>query len=167
MGPAVEKRSFDMVKEVAGRLPMDVISEMLGVPVSDRAEVRRLADLVMHRKEGVADIPPEGMDAALKLVGYFSEMVSERRSSDLDDLTSALMRAEIDGDRLDEDEIISFLFLMVVAGNETTTKLISNAWYWGWDNPGERAKAFGEANGSPTGSKRHCATTRRPRCSSA
>ena len=53
------------------------------------------------------------------------------------------MRAEIDGDRLDEDEILSFLFLMVVAGNETTTKLISNAWYWGWDNPGERAKAFG------------------------
>lgn len=142
VGPALEQQSFDMVKEVAGRLPMDVISEMLGVPVSDRAEVRRLADLVVHREEGVSDIPPVGMDAALKLVGYFSEMVDERRSTEKEDLTSALMRAEIDGDRLDEDEIVSFLFLMVVAGNETTTKLISNAWYWGWRNPDERAKAF-------------------------
>jgi cytochrome P450 len=142
VGPAVEKGTFDMVKEVAGRLPMDVISEMLGVPISDRTELRRLADLVMHRKEGMSDIPPDGMDAALKLVGYFSEMVAMRRTADQDDLTSALMRAEIDGDRLDEDEVISFLFLMVVAGNETTTKLISNAWYWGWRNPGERQKAF-------------------------
>jgi hypothetical protein len=142
--PAVDKQSFDMVKEVAGRLPMDVISEMLGVPDSDRAELRRLADLVVHRAEGMSDIPPEGMDAALNLAGYFSEMVSARRTNPTEDLTTALMSAEIDGDKLVEDEIISFLFLMVVAGNETTTKLISNAWYWAWRNPDERAKPFGD-----------------------
>jgi cytochrome P450 len=140
--PAVEKLNFDMVKEVAGRLPMDVISEMLGVPDPDRAELRRLADLVLHRAEGMSDIPPEGMDAALTLAGYFSEMVAARRTNPSDDLTSALMQAEIDGDKLIEDEIISFLFLMVVAGNETTTKLISNAWYWAWSNPDQRAKPF-------------------------
>ena len=140
--PAVEQETFDMVKEVAGLLPMDVISEMLGVPGSDRAEVRRLADLVVHRAEGVSDIPPEGMDAALTLAGYFTDMVSARRDNPKEDLTSALMEAEIDGDKLIEDEIVSFLFLMVVAGNETTTKLISNAWYWAWRNPDERAKPF-------------------------
>jgi cytochrome P450 len=142
--PAVEKQSFDMVKEVAGRLPMDVISEMLGVPDSDRAELRRLADVVMHRADGTSDMPPEGMDAALMLAGYFSEMVAARRTNPKDDLTTALISAEIDGDKLAEDEIVSFLFLMVVAGNETTTKLISNAWYWAWLNPGERAKPLGD-----------------------
>ncbi len=50
--------------------------------------------------------------------------------------------AEVDGDRLTDEEIVSFLFLMVVAGNETTTKLLGNAWYWGWRNPDERAKPF-------------------------
>jgi cytochrome P450 len=144
VAPAVEKQSFDMVKEVAGRLPMDVISEMLGVPDSDRAELRRLADLVLHRAEGTSDIPPEGMEAALNLAGYFSEMVAARRVNPTEDLTTALMSAEIDGDKLVEDEIVSFLFLMVVAGNETTTKLISNAWYWAWLNPGERAKPLGD-----------------------
>jgi cytochrome P450 len=56
------------------------------------------------------------------------------------DLTSALLAADIDGDRLTDDEIIGFLFLMVVAGNETTTKLLSNAVYWAWRNPAQLAK---------------------------
>ena len=61
-----------------------------------------------------------------------------------DDLTSALLDAEVDGDRLTDDEIMGFLFLMVVAGNETTTKLLGNAWYWAWRNPDERAKPFAD-----------------------
>jgi cytochrome P450 len=142
--PAVEKRSFDMVAEVAGRLPMDVISEMLGVPDTDREGVRRLADLVVHRDEGVSDIPVEGVEAAFSLVAYFTDMVAQRRAAPSDDLTSALMEAEIEGDRLNEEEIVAFLFLMVVAGNETTTKLISNAWYWGWRTPDQRAKPFAD-----------------------
>ena len=54
------------------------------------------------------------------------------------------MEAEAGGDRLTDDEIIGILFLMVVAGNETTTKLLGNAWYWGWRNPEEGAKPFAE-----------------------
>ena len=66
-----------------------------------------------------------------------------------DDLTSALLAPEIDGDRLTDDEITGFLFLMVVAGNETTTKLLANAWYWAWRNPDERAKPFSDASYIP------------------
>jgi cytochrome P450 len=117
-----------------------VISELMGVPVADRAELRRLADLVLHRDDGVFDVPAEGMAAALDLVVYYQAMVDERRKARSDDLTSALLDAEIDGDRLTDEEIVAFLFLMVVAGNETTTKLLANAWYWGWRNPDERAK---------------------------
>lgn len=140
--PALARGSFDFVADFAGLLPMDVISELMGVPEADRAEVRRLADVVVHREEGVFDVPPAGMEAALTLAGYYGELLSDRRCSPRDDLTSALLEAEIDGDRLSDDEIVSFLFLMVVAGNETTTKLLSNAWYWAWRNPDQRALPF-------------------------
>jgi len=142
--PALERGSFDFVEDFAGKVPMDVISELVGVPVADRAELRRLADLVLHRDDGVFDVPVEGMEAALTLVGYYQAMVDERRIARRDDLTSALIDAEIDGDRLADEEIVAFLFLMVVAGNETTTKLLANAWYWGWRNPDERAKPFAD-----------------------
>ena len=150
MEPAIEGDDFDFLTDVAGKLPMDVVSELIGVPAADRDELRRLADLVLHRPEGVLDIPPAGIDAVLQLVGYYAEMVAERKKARrTDDLTSALLDAEIDGDRLDDDEIIGFLFLMVVAGNETTTKLLGNAWYWAWRFPDERAKPFADPGRIP------------------
>jgi cytochrome P450 len=146
---AVEKGRFDMVGDVAGKLPMDVISQMIGVPETDRAEVRRLADLLVHRDEGVFDVPREGIEAALVLAGYFSDMVTERRRARRDDLTSGLLDVEVEGDRLSDDEIIAFLFLIVVAGNETTTKLLANAWYWAWHFPDQKAKALADAGRAP------------------
>jgi cytochrome P450 len=141
---AMERGTFDFIADFAGKLPMDVISELVGVPVADRAEIRRLADLVVHREDGLFDVPPSGMDAALTLVGYYQGMVDDRRADPSDDLTSALLEAELDGDRLTDEEIVAFLFLMVVAGNETTTKLLGNAWYWGWRHPDQRAKPFAD-----------------------
>jgi cytochrome P450 len=143
--PALEAGSFDFIADFAGKLPMDVISDLVGVDPVDRAEIRRLADLVVHREDGLFDVPPAGMEAALTLIGYYQGMVDERRNRPRDDLTSALMEAEIDGDRLTDEEIIAFLFLMVVAGNETTTKLLGNAWYWAWRFPDQRAVPFADA----------------------
>jgi cytochrome P450 len=144
-GEAVEKKEFDIISDIAGRLPMDVISEMIGVPQADRQELRRLADLLLHRVEGVEDVPPEGIAAALDMVVYFTEMIAERRRVPTDDLTSALLWTDIEGDRLTDDELVSFLFLMVVAGNETTTKMIGNAWYWASRFPDQRRAALQEA----------------------
>jgi hypothetical protein len=146
---AVARGTFDFVADFAGLLPMDVISETIGVPRSDRAELRRLADLLMHRVEGFNDVPPEGVEAAFAMAGYFDEMVRSRRARPAEDLTSALLGADLGGDRLIDDEIISFLFLMVVAGNETTTKLLANAWYWGWRFPDERAKVLADPGRIP------------------
>jgi len=117
---------------------------MIGVPAADRDEVRGLADVVVHREEGVHDVPPAGVEAALTLAGYYAEMIAERRRRRSGDLTSALLDAEIDGDRLDDSEIMGFLFLMVVAGNETTAKLLANAWWWAWHNPDQRKKPFAD-----------------------
>ena len=139
-----DQEGSDFIGDFAGRLPMDVISELMGVPVEDRQELRRLSDLLVHREEGVNDVPPEGMAAALELVVYYADMLAQRRAKPTEDLTSALLAAEVDGDRLTDDEITGFLFLMVVAGNETTTKLLGNAWYWAWCNPEQKAKPFAD-----------------------
>ena len=141
---ALDAGSFDFIGDLAGKLPMDVISELIGVPSADRDEVRRLSDLLVHREEGMDDVPPAGVEAAFSLIAYYADMLAQRRATPTDDLTSALLAAEVDGDRLTDDEIMGFLFLMVVAGNETTTKLLGNAWYWAWRNPDERAKPFGD-----------------------
>ena len=134
----------DWIAEFAGKLPMDVISEMMGVPESDRAEVRRLADLVVHREDGVRDVPAAGMEAALVLSGYYADMVKARRENPTDDLTSALVHVDVDGERLRDDEIMAFLFLMVVAGNETTTKLLGNALFHLAAHPTQQAEVFAD-----------------------
>jgi cytochrome P450 len=140
----LEQDSFDWIHDFAGKLPMDVISEMMGVPVSDRAEVRRLADLVVHREPGVRDVPREGMEASLTLVAYYADMLEQRKRRPTQDLTSALLAAELDGDRLTDEEIIAFLFLMVVAGNETTTKLLGHALFHLTRHPEQFEKVFAD-----------------------
>jgi hypothetical protein len=151
---ALSKQSFDalddrddcdFIRDFAGKLPMDVISEMIGVPAADRAQLRTWADLVVHREEGVQGLPAEAAASALRMLHYFTEMLADRRKHPRDDLTGALIAAEIDGDRLTDREIIGFLFLMVVAGNETTTKLLGNALYWLWRHPGERDRLRADA----------------------
>ncbi|MEU6748843.1 cytochrome P450 [Spirillospora sp. NPDC046719] len=141
---AAEHGEADWITDFAGKLPMDVISEMMGVPEADRDEVRRLADLVVHREDGVRDVPPAGMEAAGELITYYAGMVKERRAAaaEAGDLTAALTVAEIDGDRLTDGEIIAFLFLMVVAGNETTTKLLGNALYHLSAHPEQKAEVL-------------------------
>jgi cytochrome P450 len=146
---ALQSDGFDFVDEFAGKLPMDVISELMGVPEPDRARIRTLADGVMHRDEGVTDVPASAMQASADLMIYYADMVAQRRKQPTDDLTSALLEAEIDGDRLTDEEIMAFLFLMVVAGNETTTKLLANAAYWGAKFPDQLAAVFDDHSRIP------------------
>jgi hypothetical protein len=128
----------DFIRDFAGKLPMDVISDMLGVPAADRDQLRTWADTVVHREEGISDVPRAGQEAAMRLLAYFAELVADHRARPHDDLTAALLAAEIDGDRLEDAEVLGFLFLMIIAGNETTTKLLGNALYWLWRNAEQR-----------------------------
>jgi hypothetical protein len=140
--PALEIGSFDLIGQFAAKLPMDVISELVGVPAQDRSEVRRLADLIVHREEGVRDLPRAGIDARRTLGGYFAELVKERRRRRRDDLASALLDVADQDDHLTTQEILGVLFILMAAGNETTTNLIGNAWHAVWRFPGQRAAAF-------------------------
>ncbi|SOJ57386.1 Putative cytochrome P450 123 [Mycobacterium simulans] len=146
---ALQSETFDFVGEFAGKLPMDVISELMGVPQPDRARIRELADGVLHREDGVADVPPSAMQASMDLMRYYIDLIAEFRTRPADNLTSALLEAEIDGDKLSNDEIMAFLFLMVIAGNETTTKLLANAAYWGARHPDQLAGVFADHSRIP------------------
>jgi cytochrome P450 len=141
--------SVDYVAEFAGKLPMDVISELMGVPVADRDQIRAWADGVMHRDDGVTDVPAEAIEASINLIVYYQGMVAERRKKAADDLTTALLEAEIDGDRLTDEEVLGFMFLMVIAGNETTTKLLANAAFWGHKNPDQLASIYSDLERVP------------------
>jgi hypothetical protein len=133
-----EAGRFDFVADFAGRIPMDVVSELLGVPEADRDELRRWSDTILHRAEGVRGVPPEGVAASGRLLHYFVDVVAERRRRPGDDLASALCAAEIGGEKLSDKDIIAFLYLMIIAGNETTTKLLANAAYWIERHPAAR-----------------------------
>jgi cytochrome P450 len=141
--------TVDYVAEFAGKLPMDVISELMGVPLADRDGIRAMADGVMHREDGVNDVPASAIEASINLIVYYQQMIAERRKKPTEDLTSALLAAEIDGDRLTDEEILGFMFLMVIAGNETTTKLLANAAFWGHKNPDQLAPVYADLSRVP------------------
>ena len=140
--PALERGELDWITEFAGTFPMDVVSEMMGVPEQDRDEVRRLGDLLVHREDGLRDVPEAGMNAAVELITYYEKLIDTKRLTPAGDLTSALIEADVDGDRLEQAEIVAFLFLMVVAGNETTTKLLGNALFHGYHHSEQLARVW-------------------------
>ena len=148
--PALERGTFDFIADFAGKLPD-------GRDLRDDRRARRRPG--RGAPAGRPARPPRGGRARRA-----ARRAWPRRSSwsattptwsptgagrPADDLTSALLAAEVDGDRLTDEEIIGFLFLMVVAGNETTTKLLGNAWYWAGRNPDERAKPFADPGRIP------------------
>jgi hypothetical protein len=128
LSPLEDRSEWDLIGDYGAKLPMDVISRLLGVPREDQDELREWSDALLHREEGIPDVTPAGEEAAYRLYKYFRAMVDERRAgrSGGDDLTAALLAAEIDGERLDDEQVIGFCFLLIIAGNETTTKLLGN-----------------------------------------
>ncbi|MFI7634509.1 cytochrome P450 [Nonomuraea sp. NPDC049400] len=136
----LERGTFDFARDFAAKLPLDVISELMGVPPSDRADVRRKSDvLVNYDPDG--KMSDKGLKSLLSLGEYYASIVADRQAAPRDDLVSALVG---DGG-LSVEEIVAFLFLLIGAGSETTTHLLSAAWYWAWRNPAQRAAAFGGA----------------------
>lgn len=138
-----ENGEIDFIESFAGKMPMDVISEMIGVPEEDRDKVRGWANDLMERIDGSPDLPDIAMEGSINILSYFIGMVRSRLEdidNAPDDLTTQVLKAELDGEKLTEEEAVAFLFLMSIAGNETTTKLLANAVYWGQQFPEQFAK---------------------------
>ena len=125
--------AVDLIEEFAFPLPVTVICELLGVPVQDRAQFRAWSNAV------VASSPEPGTFRAAgeAMFGYFTRLVAAKRASPADDMVSALVEARDSGDSLNERELISMLFLLLVAGHETTTNLIASGTLALLANPAE------------------------------
>jgi cytochrome P450 len=143
----VAGRSFDLVGQLAGPFPTDVISELVGVPESDRDMLRKLGTAIMYQPDGStgsAEAPPEAMQAIGTLIGYYSELLAARSRDRRDDLASALLDAADGDDRLTPEEIVGTLMLLVGAGIETTMLLLGNVWFAGAQAPDQRAAVFAD-----------------------
>ncbi|MGI5292953.1 cytochrome P450 [Nonomuraea polychroma] len=141
----LDRGTFDFVTDFAQAVPVDVISELIGVPAADRNRVLQLSNTSIEREDGSSDIPPAAVDATLQLLTYYGDLIAERRVHPADDLTSALIAADIDGERLSDSDIRAVVHLLGSAGNESTTKILANAWYQAARHPVERAKAWAGA----------------------
>jgi len=145
LGGLTAKTVGDLVADYAARLPMDVIARMLGVPARDEERLRVWTNALLDREEGVPDVTPAGVAAATHLYKYFCDFVAERRiavadGTAPDDLTTALCEAGTGADALDDQQVVGFLFLLIIAGNETTTKLLANCLLALQQFPAERRK---------------------------
>jgi cytochrome P450 len=124
---AVQDRGeMDLIDDYAFPLPITVIAELLGVPAEDRNNFREWSDAAVSgnaSQEYMEQILIPHMQA---FTDYLRALFEEKRSNPKDDLVSALVRAEEAGDRLSEDELLGMVFLLLVAGHETTVNLIGN-----------------------------------------
>jgi len=139
----VGRSRFDAVKEFTAKLPMDVISTMLGIPEEDRDRVRGWSNEVLHRDPGNPNITERGIQAMAAVQAYYAESLADRRRRPRDDMMTMLTQAELQAEdgtitRLSDSDIIAFFTLLGTAGNETVTKLMATALYWLARNPGER-----------------------------
>lgn len=126
---AVEDRDkFDLIEKFAYPLPITVIAEMMGVPPDDMGLFERWSnDISLVIEPTVTDEQRRRIrDSSQSLFDYFEGIMERRRRDPRDDIISALMAVEEDGDRLTHDELLSTLLLLLVAGNETTRNLIGN-----------------------------------------
>ncbi|MBD2868898.1 cytochrome P450 [Paenibacillus arenilitoris] len=129
---AAARGGMDTVHDFSGPLPVIVIAELLGVPARDRKLFKEWSDVLvtgpqMNTEEALRAVMAERHEAMRKLGGYFTGILGKRRGKREEDLISLLLDAEIDGQKLTDQEVLSFCILLLVAGNETTTNLITNA----------------------------------------
>lgn len=117
----VAKGEMDVVHDLAYPLPTIVIAELLGIPIADRERFRRWSNAIVSTSMGL------GTNPQAEMYEYFLRMIELRRQEPRDDLISALIAAQVEGEYLSTTELLGFCFLLLVAGNETTTNLISNA----------------------------------------
>ncbi|WP_242882215.1 cytochrome P450 [Actinomadura litoris] len=146
------KGGGDLLAEVAEPLPVNVIAEMLGVPVSDRHLLRPWsADICgMYELNPPVEVQRTAVRAAAEFSDYLRELARSRRNEPRDDLISALAQVVDGGDRLTEDELIGTCVLLLNAGHEATVNTTGNGWWALFRHPGELERLRADASLVPT-----------------
>jgi cytochrome P450 len=125
-GESAPNRTMDLVPAFAYPLPVTVISEMVGIPVEDRARVRFWTENLLRADRADREAVAETRERIGEFTEYLKALFERRRHDPVDDLVSQLVQAEEDGDKLDEDELLAMVFIVYIAGFVTTVNLIGN-----------------------------------------
>jgi cytochrome P450 len=112
----------DLIDSFAFPLPIQVICELLGVPADDQRDFRAWSNAIVSGGTDPESLPP----ALVAIVGYIRDLIARKRQRPDDGLLSALIAVRDDNDRLTDDELISMVYLLLIAGHETTVNLIGN-----------------------------------------
>src|SRR5438132_10596829 len=142
----IERGAMDLAADFAVPLPMRVIAEMLGVPVANWPRYKRWSDVILKiantisRDEEAARTINEYRAVTAEMRAFLPDLIAQRRAAHQDDLLTRLVEAEVDGERLTHAEVLGFVQLLLVAGQETTANLINNAVLCFMENPDQLAK---------------------------
>ncbi len=142
-------READLVSAFSGALPLEIICSMMGIPQSDTPQIFEWTNTIL----GVGDPEYGGsyerlMEVSLAIFAYAQALGEARRADPTDDITSALMTADVDGDQLTPQEFGSFFILLVVAGNETTRNAVSHGMKALTEFPEQRDILYGDFAGN-------------------
>jgi cytochrome P450 len=145
------QRRVDLVEALAFPLPFAVIAEMLGTPPADHERIRLLSGTIVRSLEPVNDpaLVAAISAADVELSAIAAEMIAWKRANPANDLLTALIQAEDDGDVLDDDELIAQTLLLYIAGHETTVNLIAGGTLALLRHPGQLARLRGEPDLAP------------------
>jgi cytochrome P450 len=139
---AAKRGELDAVADLGMPLPIIVIAELLGVPLEERANLKRWSDKLVTFLDGTIRDKglPEAASACVEMRAYMDGVFAERRAAPRDDLISRLIAAREVEDRLSDDELFGTVVLILAAGHETTTNLIGNGLYTLLRHPAELAR---------------------------
>ena len=143
---AIERGEMDLAGEFSVPLPMQVIAELLGVPAAEWPRYKRWSDVILRlantvsKDEEAARTVAEYAAVTAEMRVFLPELIAQRRAARQGDLLTRLVEAEVDGERLSEGEILGFVQLLLVAGQETTANLLNNAVLCFIENPDQLAR---------------------------
>jgi cholest-4-en-3-one 26-monooxygenase len=130
---AAQKDTGNFVDDIAMKLPLQAIADLIGVPEADRERLYHWTNSIMNTDD--PDFDDDPMAAHTELMGYAYSMAEDRRRCPADDIVTRLVQADVDGDVLGDVEFAFFVILLAVAGNETTRNAMTHGMNAFFDNP--------------------------------
>ena len=144
------KGECDFVNDIAAWLPMIMIGDALGVAPEDRKQLLEWSDGMMKGLVGTEDGIERATEAFVGYQEFASEAIAARRQEPTGDLMSVLVHADVDGDRLTDDELVHESLLILIGGDETTRHVISGGMYQLLTNPDQKQKLLDDPSKIPT-----------------
>jgi len=155
MEPLRDAEGCEFQEAVSRKLPMDVISALLGIPPSEREGYRKIIDRSLARDPDTGEMDPSVIDGMQEGRNFLVDLLEERRKHPKDDLISILATAEYEGTegqtkRLRTEEVVAFVGLLAAAGFENPTKLLGNCMVYLGGHPDQRARLWADPDLFPT-----------------